>query len=61
MCKKISKMYVIHILRNENNLFFTPLSQIAWMLKKKVKRIISFNTALISQLNLSIEIMCQMA
>lgn len=56
-------MYVIPILRNENNLFFTPLSQIAWMLKKKkkVKRIISFNTASISQLNLSIEIMCQMA
>lgn len=29
--------------------------------KKNVKRIISFNTELISQLNLSIEIMCQMA
>lgn len=65
ICKKIFQAYVIHILRNENNLFFLPhfLKLLGGKKKKKknLKRIMSFNTELISQLNLGIEIMCQMA
>lgn len=35
MCKKISKMYVIHILRNENNLFFYSTFSNCLDVKKK--------------------------